>query len=187
MKLTVMAHHSKKRVHLIIFGFYIFFIQINLFNFIFEYNYDSNEYNIKPMDIDDIFGDLDILRPCISDILKIGDYFTIKWNYKGSIERVTIVLYNNFDFIDSIATSTINDGEYVWLVGQYNDDNDYNIGIWDYHDKNSFDLSDQFRIATDYENSLEKNMLKIIIITIIIGLAIASIAVLLIKFRNNIH
>ena len=107
----------------------------------------SNDFNPYLNDFDDIFGTIEVTKPSSSDIIISGEKFLIKWTSKGGIEQVSIGLYRNSKFIDSIALITLNDGSLEWEVGSYNEASDYSIGIWDYNDYNCGDFSDYFKIA----------------------------------------
>jgi hypothetical protein len=137
----------------------------------------NNPFNEKATarlsDHDDIFGEIQIIRPSDSDILIIGQNFSIKWGYKGSIEYVTIALYKNYRFIDSIVITTINDGEYFWEIDVYEESNDYIIGIWDYNDFNNIDFSDFFTITSQIPTQVDSNL-----ICIIIGISIGTISII---------
>ncbi|MFW9826274.1 MAG: hypothetical protein ACFFEY_01495 [Candidatus Thorarchaeota archaeon] len=150
----------------------------------------NNPFNekgtIKLSDHDDIFGEIQIIRPSNSDILIIGQNFSIKWRYKGSIEYVTIALYKNYRFIDSIVITTTNDGEYLWEIDGYEESNDYIIGIWDYNDFNNIDFSDFFTINSQILTQVDCNLVGIIIgtsIGIISIIAITMILVIVIRIK----
>lgn len=139
----------------------------------------SDKYNLNPSDYDDIFGDLNVENPSNLDIILIGQNYTIKWSYKGSIELVTIALYKNYQFVDIIVITTCNDGKYIWTVDSYEESDDYIIAIWDFNDFNNQDFSDFFTIALRYPNRLGNDLLLIIII--FIGLSISIISYFIIK------
>ncbi|MFX1503795.1 MAG: Ser-Thr-rich GPI-anchored membrane family protein [Promethearchaeota archaeon] len=149
-----------------------------------EAKIEDNKSNLKSNDKDDIFGDIYVLRPSTTDILIIGTNFTIKWSYKGSIEFVTIALYKDYKFIDTITITTSNDGEYLWHIDNYEESNDYSIGIWDYNDFNNYDFSDSFLITMHPPTNLE-NYLLIITIGILIGITILTISLILGKLMKN--
>ncbi|MFX1388766.1 MAG: Ser-Thr-rich GPI-anchored membrane family protein [Promethearchaeota archaeon] len=157
-------------------------------HFAFTYSSVVNGMNekIKSSDHDDIFGEIYILKPSKSQTLIIGNNFSIKWCYKGSIEYVSIALYNDYKFVDSIVITTVNDGEYDWKIESYEESNDYLIAIWDYNDFNNIDFSDFFTIAL--QNSREgNNILEFVIIGFIIGIPLLGIAFALItlKLKRN--
>ncbi|MFX1497627.1 MAG: Ser-Thr-rich GPI-anchored membrane family protein [Promethearchaeota archaeon] len=142
----------------------------------------SNNLDLRLNDFDDIFGEIFIIRPSSSDILKIGENFTIKWEYKGSIDLVSIALYNGINFFHMIAIVTINDGEYSWFIANYTESNDYSIGIWDYNDFNNNDFSEFFTITSLSNNNL--NHLIYLLIGLFLSIPLISVLYYLIKLRK---
>ena len=147
----------------------VFFIVTNI-------NYNNiNAYSkiskIKIADEDDIFGEFTITSPSNHDILRIGEIFTIKWNFMGDVKYVSIALYKNMELIDSIAVTTKNDGEYKWIVGQYEESIDYSIRIWDFNNYITGDFSYYFHITSDNENHFDLIISLFIIIGTSLGLA----------------
>jgi hypothetical protein len=134
-------------------------------------------------DHDDIFGEIYVLNPTDSDVLIIGQNFTIRWSYKGSIEYVTIALYNDFKFTDSIVITTLNDGEYIWIIKEYEESNNYLIGIWDYNDFNNIDFSDRFTIALQISPNSDDLPIYLMIGSFI-GMAILCLTLFFLKLRR---
>ncbi|MFX0142192.1 MAG: Ser-Thr-rich GPI-anchored membrane family protein [Candidatus Hodarchaeota archaeon] len=126
-------------------------------------------------DYDDIFGDILVLSPTDGDMLNKGDLFTIKWESSGGIKYVTIALYKSHKYIDTIALASINNGEFEWEVGTYNEGTDYTIGVWDYNDFNVADFSDYFVISSTQVNQFDTAFL--LYLTIILLVAVNSIGV----------
>jgi hypothetical protein len=159
--------------------------------FIFSYHHIFPESrlnpdnNLKINDKDDIFGDIVVHRPSTKDSLTIGTNFNIKWSYTGSIEFVTIALYKEYKFVDTIVITTTNDGDYLWNIDNYNESNDYSIGIWDYNDFNNYDFSDLFLITSQPPYNFE-NYIFIIIIGILIGITILSISIVVVKLLRKL-
>jgi hypothetical protein len=168
----------------------IAFILILLYFSSFDTNILSNTIQIanpnllKSSDKDDIFGEIDIISPAKSEVLLIGQNFTIKWSYKGSIEFVTIALYRDHTFVNTIIITTPNDGEYLWFIPNYEESFDYSIGIWDYNDFNNNDFSDYFTIST-YSPHKSDSDLIIIIIGISVGIIILSIGFIILKLKRR--
>jgi hypothetical protein len=152
-----------------------------LSNIIFTY---SNDFKLYLNDNDDIFGIIEIIKPSSSDIIIIGEKFLIKWNSKGGIEQVSVGLYRNSKFIESIALITLNDGSLEWEVGFYDEASDYSIGIWDYNDYNCGDSSDYFNIAL--EQPLHIDLLLIIALSgALCAIFVLSYAIFRILYRNS--
>ena len=145
-------------------------------------HYDNNnileDAKIKTMDYDDVFGDIKVTSPRRSDILQTGTKFVIKWDSMGGIEFVTIALYKNSEFVDTIAIVTKNDGEYEWMVGNY-EEGFYSIGIWDYQDFNTNDFSEKFQITNNDQMSINSTLEPFIFISILF--AVISSFIMFIK------
>jgi len=136
-----------------------------------DFNPSSKMLKIKIADEDDIFGEFTVTSPSNRDILRIGEIFTIKWDFMGDVKYVSIALYKSMEFIDSIAVTSKNDGEYIWTVGQYEESIDYSIRIWDFNNYMTGDFSDYFQIASDNESNFDPIICLYIIIGISFGLA----------------
>lgn len=148
----------------------------------FQINGKSCNLNLRLSDFDDIFGEISIIKPSNSDILKIGQNFTIKWEYRGSIDLVSIALYKGIKFVQMIAIVTINDGEYSWFIANYTESNDYSIGIWDFNDFNNNDFSEYFTITSYSNNNL--NYLIYLLIGLFLSIPLISILYYIIKLRK---
>lgn len=171
-----MKKHKKSKA--ILFIVCLLFVSNGLVHIVFEAS--KKQMILKPMDYDDVFGDITVISPNSFDVLRTGEKFSIKWNAMGGIEYVTIALYRRSKFVDSIAIVTKNDGAYDWVVGQYDEGKDYSIGIWDYYDFNACDFSDYFEIVN--ETCFRFN--PIIVLFIVIG-SLGGIAFILILLRKK--
>lgn len=136
-----------------------------------DFNPSSKMLKIKIADEDDIFGEFTITSPSNHDILRIGENFTIKWDFMGDVKYVSIALYKSMEFLDSIAVTTKNNREYEWEIGQYEESIDYSIRIWDFNNYITGDFSDYFQITSDNENHFDLIISLFIIIGTSLGLA----------------
>ncbi len=132
----------------------------------------SKGLRVRTMDYDDIFGNIIITSPTSSDTLRTGKIFTIEWNVGGNIEHVTIALYKKSEFVELIVLTTKNDGEFDWLVGDFEDGDDYMIMIWDYNDFNVNDTSDYFQITSKIDIYFAITLLFMMFFSIGLGMII---------------
>ncbi|KKN38249.1 hypothetical protein LCGC14_0755570, partial [marine sediment metagenome] len=91
-----------------------------------------------------------ITSPTSVSTFKSG-YNYIYWASTGSIDYVTIELYKNGYFLETIANSVANDGSYAWYIydDEYVDGSYYEIKISDYYDSSIYDYSSYFTIETE--------------------------------------
>jgi hypothetical protein len=176
---------------LVILFFFSFYIHVSIIKNVIN---DSNsrihqDFTINNRlqiqgDYDDIFGDIIVISPNEGDKFNIGDIITIEWEYSGGIKYVTIALYRSGNYMDTIALATINDGEFEWNVGNYNEGSDYKIGIWDYNDFNVSDFSYYFTIKSTQENRFKITYFIFLTSIIILGLISISVTFYLVKNRR---
>ncbi len=81
---------------------------------------------------------------------------TIQWDTTGDIDYVTIVLYQDDMFEDTIVSFTENDGFYQWDIQYYYGYEGYyfQIKISDYYDDTVYDYSDYFEISLEEEKAI---------------------------------
>ena len=75
----------------------------------------------------------------------------ITWTSTGDISDVKIELYKNRYFLETIISTTNNDGSYSWYIydDEYTDNSDYQIKISDYDDNSIYDYSNYFIIECE--------------------------------------
>ena len=127
------------------------------------YEVPGNDWEIRVMSSDylGVFGSvtidvyiprtITILYPNKPITLTFGDYVDISWTVNGTISSVSIELYRGNDLELVIASSTTNDGRYLWhIISNVVPSNDYKIKITDRFDSSVFDFSDDpFELAND--------------------------------------
>lgn len=95
-------------------------------------------------------AEITITSPTSSDEWEHYDFYIVTWTYLGSIDRVTIQLFEGTNLIDDITIMyTDNDGSYeVYCSSSYGTGSNYRIKITDYDDANVYGYSDYFTIIT---------------------------------------
>ncbi|MHA1671709.1 MAG: GPI anchored serine-threonine rich family protein [Promethearchaeota archaeon] len=94
-----------------------------------------------------ITKELSIITPDISSSWECGTSQSISWSSKGAISSIKLELYRNDVFVMEITSSTINNGEYYWVVfSELASSNQYQIKIIDVSDASIFAYSDYFEI-----------------------------------------
>lgn len=172
----------RKNRKLIVFMLILeFFFSIHIINSK-DFKTNSKMSKIKILDEDDIFGEFTVISPNSLDVLRMGENFTIKWNFMGDVKYVSIALYKSMEYIDSIAITAKNDGEYKWSVGQYEEGIDYSIRIWDYNNYLTGDFSDYFQITANSGSYFE----PIISLFLIIGISVGIVFVIIIFLKKEI-
>jgi hypothetical protein len=78
---------------------------------------------------------------------KTGESYNIEWNSTGTISYIEIELYQSSNFIETIASSTYDDGSYTWTLGHDLEESDnYRIKITDTSNSTVYDYSSYFTI-----------------------------------------
>ncbi|MFX1374351.1 MAG: Ser-Thr-rich GPI-anchored membrane family protein [Promethearchaeota archaeon] len=111
----------------------------------------SDNFNIY------ILKTITITYPNRSEIWRGSQYYDITWESTGAINNVGIELYKNDILVNTISSSTINDGRFLWRVPQNLADNDasFKIKIYEVSNHSVFDLSDNsFEILKSGQISL---------------------------------
>jgi parallel beta-helix repeat protein len=106
---------------------------------------ENYEYEFKPSDV--INALLTITSPLEGSELTAGLQFTITWTLTNTISDVMIALYNGNDIVETITTSTENDGSYEWTLGFYEPGPIYRIYIQEVNNEMVRAYSEYFEIT----------------------------------------
>ena len=132
----------------------------------------------------DIVKNLTITSPTSMSTFVNGDNY-IYWTSSGAISYITIDLYKDGYFLETIDSYEYNDGSYAWYIysDEYADSSYYQIKISDYYDSSIYDYSDYFTIEIDedyvdpYDTNPDNNFLGILIFIILPAIAVVIIVV----------
>jgi hypothetical protein len=58
----------------------------------------------------------EIIKPAEGDVWESGNTYFIKWNASDKTDEVKIELVRKFNYILTVSSSTMNDGEHSWKV-----------------------------------------------------------------------
>jgi len=143
----------------------------------------------------DIVKNLTITSPTSMSTFVNGDNY-IYWTSSGAISYITIDLYKDGYFLETIDSCEYNDGSYSWYLSTsdtYSEGSYYQIKISDYYDDSIYVFSDYFTIEIDedyvdpYDTNPDNNFLGILIFIILPAIAVVIIvAVLTRKHKRKI-
>lgn len=139
---------------------------------------------------DDLF--ISVIQPHEDSVLDFG-YQTIQWDslLEGGHNYVTIELYDDDDFVETIVECTENDGEYEkWRIDASDDLNgtEYRIKITDYDEDDVYGWSDDFEIAITPEPEGDLVWMGMEWFISVIAITIAGIAIgiaVMVKISNR--
>ena len=115
-------------------------------------------YDISDGSFSIIRPSIDVKKPNGGEILRIGEYYPIHWNWTGQFSNVKIEYSTDGGSSwNTIVSSTSNDGEHIWQVPN-NPSNNCLIKITNTGDPECFDISNNpFTIAENTITVLEPN------------------------------
>ena len=115
-------------------------------------------YDISDESFSIIRPSIDVKKPNGGEILRIGEYYPIHWNWTGQFSNVKIEYSTDGGSSwNTIVSSTSNDGEHIWQVPN-NPSNNCLIKITNTGDPECFDISNNpFTIAQNTITVLEPN------------------------------
>ncbi len=115
-------------------------------------------YDISDGSFSIIRPSIDVKKPNGGEILRIGEYYPIHWNWTGQFSNVKIEYSTDGGSSwNTIVSSTSNDGEHIWQVPN-NPSNNCLIKITNTGDPECFDISNNpFTIAQNTITVLEPN------------------------------
>ncbi len=111
-----------------------------------------------------------VLYPRSAIELNTGEKCEIAWISVGNIDRVSIELYKDTEFLEYIATSVDNTGQYLWNVDVYEPSTEYSVYIRDVDDPAVFDCCEPFKIVHPL---MPQILFTVAIITLICLLSVA--------------
>lgn len=134
--------------------------------------YDYSDYFAIECETPEVEKIITIGTPAITNTFTSG-YNYIYWTSTGDISYVTIKLYKNGVFLETIDFKEYNDGTYSWYIydDDYTDGSNYQIRVSDYNDDSVYDYSSYFTIECetipDDNPAIEKLFWWILIISVI--------------------
>jgi len=90
--------------------------------------------------------EMKLITPVAGTTLTVGDAFQIEWSWNRDYSDVNLELYKDSTFILTIASSTENDGLYVWTVADVTAGSNYQVKIKPSGYSTPFDFSEIFTI-----------------------------------------
>ena len=147
--------------------------------------YDYSDYFSIETEIERIT----ITSPTSADRFVSGDSL-ITWTSTGDVNYVKIDLYKDNAYLETIISSTTNDGSYIWEkeTDEYEYGLNYQIKISDSDDNTVYDYSDYFTLdAVRHGYSSDPSFYMILNTTIIvvIGLVVAISVILVRRHRGR--
>ncbi|TFF89396.1 MAG: hypothetical protein EU549_00735, partial [Promethearchaeota archaeon] len=89
-----------------------------------------------------------VTNPSSSSLWEKNGYYFINWDSTGYVSNVKIELYHYSSFIETISTSTPDDGSYYWEIpSSISPSYNYRIKITSKSDSGIYDYSDYFTIS----------------------------------------
>ncbi len=96
-----------------------------------------------------------VTSPTSSSSWTKGNTYTITWSTSGSIFNVKIELYSSASLVETLTTSTPNDGTHSWSIDSgLTAGTNFRIKITDAADSGVFDYSDYFEIKNTFSGTI---------------------------------
>ncbi len=117
-----------------------------------QYDY-SGFFKIKSL----YDGTISVTSPTLDDEAMIGEPLSIEWNTAGETgSQVSIKLYKDSTLVQTIISSTANDGSHSWsgINTTLGSGDDYYIEIASVQDGGIFGLSEKFSILSEYDGTI---------------------------------
>jgi len=145
----------------------------------------------------DIIKNLIITSPTSMSTF-VNGYNYIYWTSSGAISYITIDLYKDGYFLETIDSYEYNDGSYAWYIytNEYTDSSYYQIKISDYYDSYIYDYSAYFTIECETDPTPDptptpdpvntiNTIINIILIVAVISTIISAIVIPIIIHRRK--
>ena len=119
-----------------------------------DYYITIRPWSITRPEVSDFFevyaNTLEVERPDWKDVWAKNTYHSVEWSSTGYVTDVKILLYREFTYIETLATSTPNDGQWDWVIANHYPDHDkYTVQFYEAIDNDPIGCSSRFEIYTD--------------------------------------